>query len=40
MRTQREIDDERFALELLQGDFTAVDRNRTPVNEVMQVVRR
>jgi hypothetical protein len=40
VRTQREIDEERYALKLLRGDFNAVDQRSTPVDEVLQAVRR
>jgi hypothetical protein len=40
VRTQREIDEERYALKLMRGDFTAVEQQGTPVRDVMQAVRR
>jgi hypothetical protein len=41
VRTQREIDEERYALKLMRGDFSAADAQvRKPVREVMQAVRR
>jgi hypothetical protein len=40
VRTQREIDEERYALKLLRGDFNAVDPRSAPVDEVLQAVRR
>ncbi|HTL62021.1 MAG TPA: hypothetical protein VL261_10280 [Nitrospira sp.] len=39
VRTQREIDEERYALKLMRGDF-GEQRRRMPVAEVMQAVRR
>jgi hypothetical protein len=39
VRTQREIDEERYALKLMRGDFG--DRRRPmPVSEVMRAIRR
>ena len=41
VRTQREIDEERYALQLMQGKVDTVDRQRRkPVDEVMKVVSR
>jgi len=41
VRTQREIDEERYALKFMRGDFGAADVHmRRPVREVMQAVRR
>jgi hypothetical protein len=41
VRTQREIDEERYALKLMRGDFSAADqRTRTPVHDIMQAIRR
>jgi hypothetical protein len=41
VRTQREIDEERYALKLIRGDFDAVDRQpRKPVHEIMKAIRR
>lgn len=41
VRTQREIEEERYALKLMRGDFGAADvHTRRPVREVMQAVRR
>jgi hypothetical protein len=41
IRTQREIDEERYALKLIRGDFDAVHRQpRKPVQGVMEAIRR
>jgi hypothetical protein len=41
VRTQREIDEERYALKLIRGDFDDVDRQpRKPVHEIMEAIRR
>ena len=41
IRTQREIDEERYALKLMRGDFAAVSPPaKTPVRDVMQAIRR
>ena len=41
VRTQREIDEERYALKVMRGDFSAADRLRAKsVQDVMQAVRR
>ena len=41
VRTQREIDEERYALKLMRGDFAVVsETTKTPVAEVMQSIRR
>ena len=41
VRTQREIDEERYALKVIRGDFDAVDRQeRQPVHEIMEAIRR
>jgi hypothetical protein len=40
VRTQREIDEERYALKLMRGDFGADVQMRRPVREVIQAVRR
>jgi Protein of unknown function (DUF2892) len=40
IRTQREIDEERYALKLMRGDFGGDVHMRRPVREVMQAVRR
>lgn len=41
VRTQREIDEERYALKLMRGDFSAAEQLRAKsVDEVMQAVRR
>jgi hypothetical protein len=41
VRTQREIDEERYALKLMRGDFTLGDQRRSmPVEEVMLAIRR
>jgi hypothetical protein len=39
VRTQREIDEERYALKLMRGDFGG-QQGRRPVTEVMQAIRR
>jgi hypothetical protein len=39
IRTQREIDEERYALKLMRGDFRD-QRRTTPVAGVMQAIRR
>ncbi len=40
VRTQREIDEERYALKLLRGDFKAVEGDgRPPAHDVLQAVR-
>lgn len=41
VRTQREIDEERYALKLMRGDFAGVSHpTQIPVQDVMQAVRR
>jgi hypothetical protein len=41
IRTQREIDEERYALKLMRGDFRPADaQTDRPVHVVMQAVRR
>lgn len=41
VRTQREIDEERYALKLMRGDFAVVSPPaKTPVRDVMQAIRR
>ena len=41
MRTQREIDEERYALKLMRGDFTAVQTDtENAVPGAMQAIRR
>ena len=41
VRTQREIDEERYALKLMRGDFAVVSQSTTkPVGDVMHVIRR
>ena len=41
VRTQREIDEERYALKLMRGDFGSADsQRRRPAPEVMEAVRR
>ena len=41
VRTQREIDEERYALKLMRGDFSAVDQQpHQPVAQVMEAIRR
>ena len=41
VRTQREIDEERYALKLMRGDFAVVSRaTKTPVEDVMHAIRR
>ena len=41
VRTQREIDEERYALKLMRGDFGAVDQEpHKSVRNVMQAIRR
>jgi len=41
VRTQREIDEERYALKLMRGDFHAIDQQSPkPVHQVMEAIRR
>ena len=41
VRTQREIDEERYALKLMRGDFRAIDQQpQKPVHQVMEAIRR
>jgi hypothetical protein len=40
VRTQREIDEERYALKLMRGDFNAVNQPAQPIHQVMQAIRR
>lgn len=41
VRTQREIDEERYALKVLRGDFDALDQQpQKPVQEIMEAIRR
>ena len=41
VRTQREIDEERYALKLMRGDFAVVSQaTEKPVDDVMQAIRR
>ena len=41
IRTQREIDEERYALKLMRGDFSIVGESaKQPVEDVMQAIRR
>jgi hypothetical protein len=41
VRTQREIDEERYALKLMRGDFAGVSHaTKTPVKDVMHAIRR
>ena len=41
VRTQREIDEERYALKLMRGDFAVVGQtSNTRVENVMQAIRR
>jgi hypothetical protein len=41
VRTQREIEEERYALKVIRGDFDAVDQQpRKPVHEIMEAIRR
>lgn len=41
VRTEREIDEERFALKLMRGDFGGDDQqSRKPVDAVMAAIRR
>jgi hypothetical protein len=41
VRTQREIDEERYALKLMRGDFAVVTQPaQTPVLDMMQAIRR
>ena len=41
VRTQREIDEDRYALKLMRGDFAGVSHaTKTPVKDVMHAIRR
>ena len=41
VRTEREIDEERYALKLMRGDFSGVDQeSRKAVDAVMEAIRR
>ena len=41
VRTEREIDEERYALKLMRSDFGGVDQQpRKPVDAVMEAIRR
>lgn len=41
VRTQREIDEERYALKVLRGDFDAIDQQpQKSVQEIMEAIRR
>lgn len=41
VRTQREIDEERYALKVLRGDFDAIDpQPQKSVQEIMEAIRR
>ena len=41
VRTQREIDEERYALKLIRGDFHVGDQqSQNPVHHVMEAIRR
>jgi hypothetical protein len=39
VRTQREIDEERYALKVLRGDFASVSSQKLAIQEVMRRVR-
>jgi hypothetical protein len=41
VRTQREIDEERYALKLMRGDFVTVNQHPSPLtHDVLQAIRR
>ena len=41
VRTEREIDEERYALKLMRGNFSGVDQeSRKAVDAVMEAIRR
>ena len=41
VRTEREIDEERYALKLMRGHFSGMDQeSRKPVDAVMEAIRR
>ena len=41
VRTQREIDEERYALKVLRGDFDAIEQQpQKSVQEIMEAIRR
>jgi len=41
VRTEREIDEERYALKLMRGHFRGMDQeSRKPVDAVMEAIRR
>jgi len=41
VRTEREIDEERYALKLMRGHFSGMDQeSRKPVDAVLEAIRR